>query len=99
MAYNMELHRIFRVHPISIIPCIQICEATDGRFWYEPCHTQTGLYPCGVPVMAEKYWEKPVIFLFRSREADGNSRRTVIFWQILWDLFTYEKAVEEKVLQ
>lgn len=35
---------------------------------------QTGLYRCGVPAMEGKYWEKLVIFSFRSRNVDQRFR-------------------------
>ena len=61
---------------------------------------QTGLYPYGVPVMEDKFWEMPVTFPFRSREADRRFRENSHLLADLMVIFLHmRKATGEKVLQ
>lgn len=61
---------------------------------------QTGLYQCGVPAMEEKFLEKPVTFLFRSREADRQFRENShLRVNLMGNFLPMRKAAGEKVLQ
>ena len=58
---------------------------------------QTGLYRYGVSAMEEKFLEKPVTFLFRSKEEDRRFRESSS-GRSYGDLFTYEKSRKGKGL-
>jgi len=61
---------------------------------------QTGLYRYGVPAMEEKFLEKPVKFLFRSKEEDRRFRENSRLLADLMGIFLHmRKAAGEKVLQ
>ena len=61
---------------------------------------QIGLYRCDVPAMEEKFLEKPVTFLFRSREADRQFRENSHLLADPMAIFLHmRKAAGEKVLQ
>ena len=61
---------------------------------------QTGLYRYGVLDMEEKFLEKPVTFLFRSKEADRRFRENSHLLADLMEIYLHmRKAAEEKVLR
>ena len=61
---------------------------------------QTELYRYGVPAMEEKFLEKPVTFLFRSKEADRRFMESSHLLADLMGIFLHmRKAAGEKVLQ
>ena len=60
---------------------------------------QTGLYRYGVSAMEEKFLEKPVTFLFRSKEEDRRFRENSRLLADLMGIFLHmRKAAREKVL-
>ena len=58
---------------------------------------QTGLYLYGVSAMEEKCWEKPVTFLYRSREVGRRFRENSHLLVKFTEIFLNIKEVREEM--